>query len=218
MSRAVLFDMDGVICHTNPFHAKAFDQVFKKRGLRPSLEAYADHMYGKSNSYIFSHFLGRKIEGDELFELEDEKEGLFREIYADHIEPIGGYLDFLDDLKANGFETAVATSAPRANMDLIIDKLEIRKQMGSALGSEDVNQHKPNPEIYLTSASNLKVEKDQCVVFEDSYSGISAAINAGMKVVGVLSSHEIGELPTCDMYISDYTAIKAADIIKLIAV
>ena len=67
----VIFDMDGVICHTNPFHAQAFDHFFQKRGLSPGLEEYADHMYGKSNSYIFSHFLGRKIEGAELLELAD---------------------------------------------------------------------------------------------------------------------------------------------------
>ena len=217
MSQAVLFDMDGVICHTNPFHAQAFDHFFQKRGMSPGLEEYADHMYGKSNSYIFSHFLGRNIEGAELLELEDEKEGLFREIYADHINPIGGYLKFLEDLKGYGFKTAVATSAPRANMDLIIDALDIRKHMGSAMGSEDVKHHKPDPEVYFTSSANVKVPKERCVVFEDSYSGVTAAINAGMKVVGVLSSHEKGELPPCDRYISDYTEITAIDIIEILS-
>jgi len=217
MSQAVLFDMDGVICHTNPFHARAFDHFFEKRGMSPGLEEYADHMYGKSNSYIFSHFLGRKIEGEELLEFEDEKEGLFRKIYADHINPIDGYMRFLEDLKGYGFETAVATSAPRANMDLIIDALDIRKHMGSAMGSEDVSQHKPAPEVYLTSAQNVNVPIDRCVVFEDSFSGVSAGINAGMKVVGVLSSHEKGELPPCDLYISDYTEITAIEIIELLS-
>jgi len=217
MSQAVLFDMDGVICHTNPYHAKAFDHFFQKRGLKPGLDEYADHMYGKSNSYIFSHFLGRPIEGEELLELENEKEGLFREIYKDYINPIEGYVKFLEDLKTFGFETAVATSAPRANMNLIIDALDIRKHMGSTMGSEDVKHHKPSPEVYLTSSRNVKVEKHRCVVFEDSYSGVSAAINAGMKVVGVLSSHEKEELPPCDRYIRDYSEISALEIIELLS-
>ncbi len=217
MGQAVLFDMDGVICHTNPFHAKAFDLFFEKRGMSPGLNEYADHMYGKNNSYIFSYFLGRKIEGAELLELEDEKEGLFRKIYVDHINPINGYLDFLNDLKGAGFETAVATSAPIANMDLIIDALDIRKHMGSTMGSEDVRNHKPDPEVYLTSSHNVNAPTDRCVVFEDSFSGVSAAINAGMKVVGVLSSHTKEELPPCDRYITDYTEISAIDIIELLS-
>ena len=102
-------------------------------------------------------------------------------------------------------------------MDLITNALDIRKHMGSAMGSEDVNHHKPDPEIYLTSAKRLGVPIERCVVFEDSFSGVSAGINAGMKVVGVLSSHEKGELPPCDLYISDYTEITAIDIIELLS-
>ncbi|NNC69925.1 MAG: HAD family phosphatase [Flavobacteriaceae bacterium] len=218
MKRAVLFDMDGVICHTNPFHAKAFDAFFEKRGMAPSTEDYAAHMYGKSNSYIFSHFLGRKIQGDELLKLEAEKEGLFREIYANHVNPISGYLNFLEELKAHNFETAVATSAPRANMDLIIDHLNIRTHMGSMMGSEDVVEHKPAPEVYLNSANNLKVPISQCIVFEDSYSGVTAALNANMKVVGVLSSHTKKELPPCDLYIENYTQITAKDLLEQLSI
>ena len=78
---AVIFDMDGVICHTNPYHSMAFRQFFSTRNLSPTDEEFALHMYGKSNSYIMSHFLQRVIEGEELLQLEDEKESLFREIY-----------------------------------------------------------------------------------------------------------------------------------------
>ena len=64
MLKAVIFDMDGVICHTNPFHSIAFQQFFAKRNLNPSEAEYQEHMYGKNNGYILCHFLGRKIEGD----------------------------------------------------------------------------------------------------------------------------------------------------------
>jgi len=87
MSKAVIFDMDGVICHTNPFHAQAFSYFFGKRNLFPTEEEYFQHMYGKNNGYILSHFLGRKIEGQELLDLEFEKESLFREIYQHHVNP-----------------------------------------------------------------------------------------------------------------------------------
>lgn len=196
--------MDGVICHTNPYHSKAFQVFFHKRGLNPSEKEYAAHMYGKSNSYIFSHFLGRTITGDELQAYEDEKEGLFREIYADHVKPIDGYLDFLYLLVDKKYKLGVATSAPIANMDLILDTLKIRSVFGSTLASEDVTAHKPDPQVYLKSAKNLSSESSTCLVFEDSHAGVSAAINASMKVVGVLSSHTASELPPCNKHIHRY--------------
>ena len=204
MINTVLFDMDGVICHTNPFHSKAFQVFFKKRNMNPTQEEFEQHMYGKSNSYIFSHFFGRKIEGEELFTYEDEKESLFREIYYNHVESIDGFLPFLDMLANKNYKLGVATSAPKANLDLIIDKLSIRRHFNSLMASEDVTVHKPDPQVYLKSASNLLSKPNECVVFEDSFSGISAAINADMKVVGVLSSHAKEELPTCDYYIETY--------------
>ena len=201
---AVIFDMDGVICHTNPYHSIAFREFFASRNLSPTDEDFARHMFGKSNSYILSHFLERPIAGAELLELEDEKESLFRKIYEPYVDPIAGFIPFLHDLKKNGVKLGVGTSAPRANMDLILGKVAITSLFGSLMASENVTKHKPDPEVYVKSASNLGVNPDQCVVFEDSFSGVSAAKNAGMRVVGVLSSHTIHELPVCDLYIPDY--------------
>lgn len=215
MNKAIIFDMDGVICHTNPIHSQAFKSFFAKRNMYPTEAEFADHMYGKSNSYIMSHFFGRKIAGEELLQLEDEKESLFREIYADKVNPITGYLEFLDQLKSNKLLTGVATSAPLANLELIAGKLSLLDKMESVLASEHVSKHKPDPEVYLKSANNLNVSPDNCLVFEDSFSGVSAALNAGMKVVGVLSSHTKEELPPCDLYITDYQNLELQTVLAL---
>lgn len=201
---AVIFDMDGVICHTNPYHSIAFRQFFAKRNLNPTDAEFAEHMFGKSNRYILNHFLQRVIDGEELLAMENEKESLFREIYEPSIEPIEGILDFIGDLKTYGTQLGVATSAPRANLDLIMSKVPLMDKLGSVLASENVTKHKPDPEVYLKSAANLGVTPEQCVVFEDSFSGVSAALNAGMRVVGVLSSHTANELPPCNLYIENY--------------
>jgi HAD superfamily hydrolase (TIGR01509 family) len=216
MSKAIIFDMDGVICHTNPFHSIAFKEFFAKRNLFPTEEEFAWHMYGKSNSYILSHFLGRSIAGQELLELEDEKESLFREIYQDKINPIDGFMDFFNSLKSEGLLTGVGTSAPLANLELIAGRLGIMKRMESILASEHVTKHKPDPEVYLKSADNLKVNSAACVVFEDSFSGVTAAKNAGMKVVGVLSSHSEEELPICDLYIQDFREVDVKKVLGLL--
>jgi len=204
---AVIFDMDGVICHTNPYHSLAFREFFSVRNLSPTDEEFAMHMFGKSNSYILSHFLKRPIEGEELLQMEEEKEGLFRKMYEPFIDPIKGVVEFMNDLKANDVKIGVATSAPYANLELILSKVAIREKLGSILASEDVKKHKPDPEVYLTSAKNLGISPGNCVVFEDSFSGITSALSAGMKVVGVLTSHTREELPPCNLYIEDYSDI-----------
>lgn len=212
---AVIFDMDGVIVHTNPYHSKAFREFFSVRNLAPTDEDFAQHMFGKSNSYILSHFLKRTIEGEELRVMEDEKESLFRKIYEPFIDPITGIVSFIEDLYKNGVKLGVATSAPVANLNLILGKVPLREKMGSILASEDVKKHKPDPEVYLTSARNLGVSPEDCVVFEDSFSGVSAALNAGMKVVGVLTSHTIEELPPCNLYIKDYSEMSFLKVSEL---
>ncbi|HWW41965.1 HAD family phosphatase [Pedobacter sp.] len=204
---AVIFDMDGVICHTNPYHSLAFREFFAKWNLSPTEEEFAKHMFGKSNSYILSHFFNRPVSGKELSVLENEKEALFRKIYEPHIEPIAGLIDFINELKGHDVKLGVATSAPCENLDLILKKLPLRDKMSSILASEDVKKHKPNPEVHLKSAHNLGVPPERCIVFEDSYSGVTAALNAGMKVVGVLTSHTATELPPCSLYINDYLDI-----------
>lgn len=213
---AVIFDMDGVICHTNPYHAKAFEQFFDKYKIPYTEKEFEEHMYGKHNSYIMTHFFKREIIGQELKQLEEEKEALFRKIYHQEVAPLPHYLPFLDDLKSAGFKTAVATSAPLANLKLILDSLQIDARMDSLMASEDVSQHKPHPEVYLKSAEKLGVSPDACVVFEDSFSGVTAALNAGMKVVGVLSSHSREELPPCSLYINDYREINATRVLNLL--
>lgn len=212
---AVIFDMDGVICHTNPYHSLAFRQFFSVRDLAPTDEEFAQHMFGKSNSYILSHFFKRPVTGEELLQMEEEKESLFRKIYEPHIDPITGIVDFISDLKQNGVQLGVATSAPYANLELILSKVHIREKLGSILASEDVKKHKPDPEVYLKSAANLGLAPEQCIVFEDSFSGVSAALNAGMRVVGVLTSHTKEELPPCNLYINDYTDLSYNKIIAL---
>ena len=213
---AVLFDMDGVICDTNPHHFSAFKAFFDRHQINYTQQELDDHLYGKHNSHIMTYFFKRPIHGEEFAHLEYEKEALFRELYREHVCPIPNFLEFLKDLKTNEIKTAVATSAPRANMDLIIDQLGVREQMESFLGSEDVKLHKPHPEVYLRSAQNLGVPAENCLVFEDSYSGITAGLNAGMKVVAVLSSHTKDQLPKCAYYINDYAEIDAAKVVEII--
>ncbi len=208
--------MDGVIADTNPYHAKAFESFFDKYQVEYTQEAFEKHMYGKHNSYIMQHFFGKPFSPQEIATLESEKEGLFREIYKEAAKPVYGLVEFLHDLKKHGFLLGVATSAPRANMDLVLDALGIRDLFQSTLSSEDVKLHKPHPEVYLKSAELLGVSPERAMVFEDSFSGVTAGTAAGMKVTGVLTSHQKEELPPCVAYIRDYRDINAPTVISLL--
>lgn len=204
---AVIFDMDGVICDTNPHHSLAWKAFLKKFEIDATEDEFIAHMYGKSNSYILKYFLKRDVIGDEFIAMEFEKEALFRQLYEPEIVPIDGLLEFIDNLKANGIKTGIATSAPVENLKLILSKLPLADKMQSLLSSSDVIHHKPHPEVYLKSAANLGILPENCVVFEDSHSGVSAGKAAGAKVVGVLSTYKKEELPVCDDYIVNYVGM-----------
>lgn len=208
--------MDGVIAHTNPFHTEAFKVFFDRHDVHYTSGEFEEHMYGKHNSYIMSYFFKRPIAGDELMAYEAEKEGLFREIYENQVQPMPGFLEFLGELKVAGFKTGVATSAPRENLDLIMIALGFDPMMESILSSQDVSAHKPHPEVYLKSLANLGVSPKNSVIFEDSFSGVSAGVNAGVNVVGVLSSHKTNELPGCVYYIDDFNAIDVTVVNQII--
>lgn len=199
--------MDGVICDTNPHHSLAWKSFLKKYEIDATEEEFIAHMYGKSNSYILKYFLKRDVIGEEFMQMEYEKEALFRQLYEPEVVPINGLLTFIDDLKANGIKTGIATSAPVENLQLILSKLPLADKMQSLLSSADVLHHKPNPEVYLKSASNLGISPQRCLVFEDSHSGVSAGKAAGAKVIGVLSTYKKEELPVCDDYILNYEGL-----------
>lgn len=201
---AVIFDMDGVISHTNPYHADAFRVFFNNYNIEATEEEFQEHMYGKHNSYIFKHFFQKELNDSEIKTLEEEKEGLFREIYKENIQALPGLLELLDTLKDKNIKTGIATSAPEANLRLIAESLDLYNKMESIMYSELIVKHKPDPEIYLRTAENLQTTPENCLVFEDSASGIKAAQAAGMKVCAVLTTHTKEQLPSCQWYIPDF--------------
>jgi beta-phosphoglucomutase len=215
-SIAVIFDMDGVIADTNPTHLVAWRVYLGQYNIEVSDDDLVQNMYGKANSVIMEYFFKRKMERAEIDQKQYEKEALFRTLYEPIAQPLEGLLVFIDDLKANGVKTGIATSAPVENLDMMLRQVPLRHTMDSLMSNEDVIDHKPHPEVYLTTAERLGVLPEHCVVFEDSFSGITAGLAAGAKVVGVLTSHQPHELPVCDAYIADYKGIDFDFVVKLL--
>ncbi len=216
MDIAVLFDMDGVIVDSNPYHKKAFEQFFEEHEVSLNNEELKTHVYGRTNKEIMPYVFKENYTPEKGEVWADEKEALFRNLYKDDIAPVKNLIPFLQQLKESNIRTAVGTSAPRANLDFVLDALNIREYFDALLDSNDVTCGKPDPEIYLNSAIKLGVDPSRCVVIEDSLAGVKAGLNAGMKVIGVTTTHSPEELANTHLAIDDYSGLTVDKIIALV--
>jgi beta-phosphoglucomutase len=123
---------------------------------------------------------------------------------------------FLGNLQESGIIIAMATSAPTENVDFVLDHTGIRKYFRSIIDASMIGVGKPSPEIYLKAAEVLQLPVEACLVFEDSFHGIESARRAGMKVVGVATTHPSEKLTGTAKNISDFTEINALEVIRIL--
>ena len=185
---AYIFDMDGVLANNCRYHVLAWREFSRKHGLVLTDEQVLAWM-GASNRVYMERLLGRSVADDELAALENEKESLYRELYAPHLQMPEGLREFLDLAHAEDVPCGVATGAPQQNIDFILDGLDIRRYFSCIVDPTQYNQSKPAPDCYLRAASLLGVVPANCTVFEDAVGGIQAAHAAGMRVVAITSTN-----------------------------
>ncbi len=211
---AAIFDMDGVIADTNPYHTIAWREYYQRNGKPLSDADFVKHVSGNHNRAIARHlFEGQELTDTKAYQIGDEKEALFRELYAPHMVPVPGIPAFLKVLKAAGIKMAVATSAPVENLDFIMEKLGLRDYFDVLLHEKLVSRPKPDPEIYQKAMLMLGVDPTDSVIFEDSMTGIKAARAAGAWVVGVATTHTPEELAgVADFVIRDFEGLAVSDL------
>lgn len=209
--RAVIFDMNGTMIDDMGYHKKAWIEFCKRYGMILTEEEFKEKFSGKKNDAILPEILGKPLTPQELIDLSEEKEAVYREIYADYIKEVLGFTNFVRKLKEKGVRVAIATTAIAANRKFTLDALGLTDEFEVILGDEDVTNGKPHPEIYLETAKRLNLSTEECLVFEDSPPGVEAGKNAGMKVVGVLTTHTKEELSNADCWIKDFTEIDLLD-------
>jgi len=181
---AVIFDMDGVMVQTAPQHLAAWRQVFAEMGREFSKEEFRA-TFGRRNQEILRHILGDGISEVQVEVLGRKKEEHYRALVRGEVEAAPGFIPLLEALRDNEFKIAVGTSAPRQNVELILDVLSVRERLDVVVTAEDVDRGKPDPETFLLAAQRCNIEPKGCVVFEDSVAGIEAARAAGMRCIGV---------------------------------
>ena len=209
---AFLFDMDGVIIDSNPFHKISLRQFCQKHGFDLSEDQLRERIYGRTNKDWIPAVFGQ-ISGEQVARYAAEKEALFRELYADSIQPLAGLLPFLQNLERYGIQRAIATSAPRENVDFTLDKTGIRSFFPIILDESHVERGKPDPDIYLKTAAAVGLPPSQCIVLEDSLSGVESGLAAGCKVVAVSTTHSKEELQAAHLVIPDFDGIDPLELI-----
>jgi beta-phosphoglucomutase len=200
---AVIFDMDGVMVNSNPHHKIALTQFCLKHGYFLTEEEMKQKIFGRTNKDWLSKLFGR-LEEEQWKRYEAEKESLFREIFAPHIKPVDGLINFLDLLDENKITKAIATSAPTENVDFTLEKTGTAKYFETIIDGNSVNHSKPHPEIYLKTAEAINYLPKRCVVIEDSLSGVKSAQKAGCKVIGITTTHTAEEFNDVNFVINDF--------------
>jgi beta-phosphoglucomutase len=199
--RALIFDMDGVIVDSNPWHRIAWSEYMRRHGVEMT-EAMQQRMYGKRNDEIVRDFFGAQIDGREILAHGAAKEVLYREMVKPHLREalVPGICEFLERHRNPDF--AVATNAEPANVDFVLDNSGLRPFFRFIVNGHQVTHPKPHPEVYLRAAEGLQVPPEHCVVFEDSYAGVESGLAAGMRVIGVGTTHD--DLPGVSLWIRDF--------------
>lgn len=205
MEYAFIFDMDGVIVDSNPVHKIALQQFCEQHGYHLSDKDLREKIYGRTNRDWLLNLFG-ELDETTIRKYAEEKEALFRSLYND-IAPLNGLISFLDQLNELKISRAIATSAPRANVDFTLDRTSTRQYFKTILDDSFVTEGKPNPQIYIKSAQALEFEPGRCIVLEDSLSGVTAGKRAGCKVVGLTTTHSPEELAEADWVIKDFEGI-----------
>lgn len=214
MIKGVIFDMDGVLVDNMEVHGVVFRQFCSKYGCRGDIDW--TQFAGKGNDEIIPAMMPPEVVAEKGVEaLGREKEAMYREYYAPFIEPLAGLVGFLKDMRAAGIKTAVGSSGEKDNVDFVLEKCGIAEYFDAVVNGDMVETRKPAPDIFLLAAKKLGLESSQCLVFEDSLSGMEAARRAGMKFIALTTTvtpERIKAEAKPEKIIADFTEISVAEL------
>ena len=206
--------MDGVIADTAPYHFKAWQDVFQKRGINFTEDDFK-HNFGQRNDSIIRYALGEDVSPGEVDVVATEKEENYRRRVAQNIKSLPGAIELIRALKEHGVKMAIASSAPMENIQLVTRGLAVDNCFQVIVWGRQVNEGKPSPQAFLLAARRLEVEPRNCVVIEDAVAGVTAAKRAGMKCLAVTNSHPRKSLMEADLVVDTLETISVGGLARL---
>jgi beta-phosphoglucomutase len=188
---AVIWDLDGTLVDNVEHHWQAFCEALASRNYVLSRERF-ESVIGQKMDTALRNLLGPDLALEEIQRLEMVKETRFRELMrAGGITLLPGVRGWLDSLRDDGWRQAIASSAPRLNLEVMLGAHSLEPYFGAVVCAEDVRNGKPAPEPFLMAAAKLGVAPDRCIVVEDAAPGLEGAQLAGMRTIGVGPSHDV---------------------------
>ena len=209
--KAVLFDMDGVLVNNTQAHVKAFEIFCERYGVE-DWQHKLQTAFGMGNDDIMRLILPEEIIREKgMKALGEEKEAIYREVYAPEIRPVRGLVELLEELRRRGIRCAVGSSGCRENVDFVLSNCGITDYFSCIVSGDRVTRCKPDPEIYLLAAEGLHLPSAECLVFEDARVGITAARRAGagriVALATTLPRHTLATQTEADVVIDDFASI-----------
>jgi len=208
--RAFIFDMDGTLVDNMKFHSQAWMALFESLGIHLEADEFQRRTAGKTNPEILRKFTGRNLTNEEIQVLSDQKENFYRDLYRPHLKATTGLLPFLMEAQELNIPMGLATAAGKENIAFVLQGLKLIDFFSAIVGAEDIQNGKPDPEIFIKSANKLHIKPENCIVFEDSLFGIEAAQRAGMRAVFITTSHQLEELgnqPAILLAVPDFSTL-----------
>lgn len=182
---AVLWDMDGTLVDSEEYHWLSWQEAMQAEGVAITHEQFLE-TFGQRNDAILPRWLGPGAGRERIERVGDAKERRYRELVKQGgLAPLPGVDAWVRRLHGEGWRQAIASSAPRANVDVVLEVIGLGACFDAVVSAEDVTIGKPDPQVFLKAASHLNAPPARCIVVEDAAAGVEAARRAGMRSIGV---------------------------------
>lgn len=215
-NKAFLFDLDGTLIDTMPWHFKTWQLVVSEMGSTLQSDALMKELYGNGAELMNRLIPGRIFTEEEAKAIVDAKEERYRNLYGKQITVLEGAREFLEDGLRLEIPMGIGTASNQANIDFALDQLTLRSYFTAIVGADDVQLSKPHPETWLKLAQALQTQPAQCIVFEDAPKGVEAAQAAGMKAVAITGHYAANDFTAYDNILKIVPGFHALNINELL--